>query len=35
VPEAETPEGAAEIAETAEAADVDAETKAEKSANEG
>jgi small subunit ribosomal protein S16 len=31
VPEAETPEGAAEIAETAEAADVDAETKAEKS----
>jgi small subunit ribosomal protein S16 len=31
VPEAETPEGAAEIAETAEAAEVDAETKAEKS----
>jgi small subunit ribosomal protein S16 len=31
VPEAETPEGAAEIAETAEAADVDAETKADKS----
>jgi small subunit ribosomal protein S16 len=31
VPEAETPEGAAELAETAEAAEVDAETKAEKS----
>ena len=31
VPGAETPEGAAEIAETAEAAEVDAETKAEKS----
>jgi small subunit ribosomal protein S16 len=31
VPEAETPEGAAEIAETAEAAEVDAETKADKS----
>jgi small subunit ribosomal protein S16 len=31
VPGAETPEGAAEIAETAETADVDAETKAEKS----
>jgi small subunit ribosomal protein S16 len=31
VPEAETPEGAAEIAETAEAAEVDAEAKAEKS----
>jgi small subunit ribosomal protein S16 len=31
VPDAETPEGAAEIAETAEAAQVDAEAKAEKS----
>jgi len=31
VPEAETPEGAAELAETAEAAEVDAEVKAEKS----
>ena len=31
VPGAETPEGAAEIAETAEAAEVDAETKADKS----
>ena len=31
VPEAETPEGAAEIAETAEAAEVDAEAKADKS----
>lgn len=34
VPEAETPEGAAELAETAEAADVDAEAKADKSDSE-